>query len=288
MAGKEQTKWKRKLRLTVFVENTFEQLFSIRLSPRNLFVFIGMLVILLVAGVTALIAFTSLREYIPGYPTGEERRQIIENLHRTDSLVAEIELRDIYVRNMRAAIAGELPIEDCRPDSVMPSRKSAVNVHFERSEADSIFRAEIEQDVKYNVDESNRLVNQDGRLEMVFFYSPIKGIVNNKFGESKGHFGVDVVAPEDAAVRSVLDGVVIFSEWTIETGHVLIIQHDNQLVSVYKHNSKLVKRAGMRVSGGEVISFVGNSGELSTGTHLHFELWHAGVPVDPEGYLSFD
>ncbi len=294
MAGKKQTKLKRMLRLTVFVENTFEQLFSIRLSPLKFIISLGAIVILLIAAVTALIAFTGLREYIPGYPTGEERDLIVKNMHRTDSLVGEIELRDLQMRNLRSAIAGELPIDACHPDSILPKRKSeASNVVFERSVADSLFRRSIEQDVKYDVETSTQatgynLAAPEQRLEMMFFYTPMKGIVNNRFGESQGHFGVDVVAADGTPVFSVLDGTVIFSEWTMETGLVIAIQHDNQLVSIYKHNSKLLKRAGMRVRAGELIAFVGNSGELTTGTHLHFELWYSGSPLNPEEYLTFE
>lgn len=289
MAEKKQSKLKRKLRVAVFAENSYEQLFSLRLSPINLFISIGLIAILLIVGVTILISFTSLREYIPGYPTGEERHMIMENLQRTDSLILEVKLRDKIISDIRSAISGELPLEALSHDSLQAQQtKFAQKVSFEKSQADSIFRAQIEAEERFNVSEDKGSQSfVDERLEMMFLYSPIKGVVTNSFGESVGHFGVDIVSPEGSRVSSILDGTVIFAEWTVETGYVIQIQHDNQLVSIYKHNSKLLKRVGSRVQAGEVIALVGNSGELSTGPHLHFELWYSGVPLNPENYISF-
>lgn len=289
MGNKRPSKLNRKLRLAVIGDNTYEQLFSIRLTPLNVFIIVGSLAILLVVGVTTLIAFTDLREYIPGYPTGEERRMIMNNLQRTDSLIAEVKLRDQVITNIRAVIAGDLPAEAFATDSAKTDISGAVihDISFRRSAADSVFRAQVEAEDKFNVDASPS-VPADTRLEMMFLFPPIKGIVTNKFGDSNGHFGIDVVGAEGTRVSSVLDGTVIFAEWTVETGYVIQVQHENQLVSIYKHNGKLLKKVGMRVSAGEVIALVGNSGELSTGPHLHFELWYSGVPLNPENYISFN
>ena len=292
MGKEKQSKLKRKLRMAIYVENTFEQIFSWGLTPLNLFAGVGMLVTLLIVGVTLLIAFTGLREYIPGYPSGEERRLIVNNLQRTDSLVKELRLRDILIADMRAALSGELPIEAYNRDSLLNAHRSSSRIiDFSKSEADSLFREQIEKEEKFNLksdyaQSTPAQVNMP--IELSFLFPPIKGLVTSKFGESRGHFGVDIVSNEGDRVVSVLDGTVIFAEWTIETGYVMHVQHDNHLVSVYKHNSKLLKRVGMRVMAGEVIALVGNSGELTTGTHLHFEMWHKGVPLNPENYISFE
>lgn len=285
MANKKTSKLKRKIKVAVMEEDSYKQLFSLRLTPFNVVIFIGSIGILLIAGVTLLIAFTSLREYIPGYPTGQERRMIIDNLQRTDSLMVELKVRDLMVSHMKAALAGKLPLEACRPDSVRPKAQAKQDITFSKSEADSLFRAEVEQEEIFDLENAHTV--HDTQLEMMFLYTPMKGIVTNKFGDTQDHFGVDVVAPEGTPVQSIKDGTIVFAEWTVETGYVIQVQHENQLLSIYKHNAKLLKRVGTRVKAGEAIAFVGNSGEQSTGPHLHFELWYAGVPLNPENYISF-
>ncbi|MCQ2204412.1 MAG: M23 family metallopeptidase [Bacteroidales bacterium] len=286
MSGEKSSKLRRKLRLTIIVDKSFEELFSLKFNLVSLFFVVGAITILIIAGVTVLIAFTGLREYIPGYPSGSERRMIISNMQRTDSLIMEVKLRDAVLSNLRHALSGDLPIEAFRRDSVAEVAHQQISLSEERSEADDEFRKRVEAEDKFNINAADGL--DDTRLEMMFFFPPIKGIVSNKFGESTGHLGVDVLSAEGGRVSSVLDGTVIFSEWTVETGYVIEIQHDNQLVSIYKHNSKLLKKAGMRVSAGEAIALTGGSGELSTGPHLHFELWYSGVPLNPENYISFE
>lgn len=288
MGESNKSKLKRKLHIAVFAGNSYEQLFSIRITPITAFTTIGILAILLICGIIMLIAFTGLREYIPGYPTGEERRMIVANLHRSDSLITEIKKRDAMIINIRDVLTGDLPLEAYYQDSVSAPLNKVQNITFEKSDADSIFRAQIESDEAFNVSPSNSTTPTSTDLELIYLYPPLKGIITNKFGEGIGHFGIDVVAEEGSRVSSILDGTVIFAEWTLETGFVIQVQHDNQLVSIYKHNSKLLKRVGARVAIGEAIALVGNSGELSTGPHLHFELWHAGLPLDPENYIIFN
>ncbi len=248
---------------------------------------LGALTIFLIAGVTVLIAFTDIREYIPGYPSGAERRMIMNNLQRTDSLMLEVQLRDAVLTQMRQAISGQLPLEAFNQDSLMAEgRKQHIALSSKISEVDSLFRASVEAEDRYNV--AGQELVSDTRLEMMFLFPPVKGIISNKFGDSSGHFGVDVLGIEGTRVSSILDGTVLFAEWTVETGNVLVIQHDNQIISIYKHNSKLFKKAGDHVLAGEAIAIMGNSGEFTTGPHLHFELWYSGVPLDPENYISFD
>ena len=286
MSEEKQSRLRQKLRFTVIVDKTFEELFSLKFNIIRLFFIVGALAILLIVGVTVLIAFTGLREYIPGYPSGEERRMIISNMQRVDSLIMEVELRDAVLTQMRQAISGELPVEAFKQDSLKKvAMKQRVELSSKISKTDSVFRATVEAEDRYNVEDQGV---SDTKLEMMFLFPPIKGIVTDKFGDARGHLGVDVVSAEGTRVSSILDGTVIFSEWTVETGYVMMVQHDNQLVSVYKHNGKLLKKAGMRVAAGEAIAMVGNSGELTTGPHLHFELWYSGVPLNPENYISFE
>lgn len=289
MAEKKKSKLLRKLQIAVFADNSYEQLFSLQLTPLSLVVVISVSSLLLIISVTFLIAFTSLREYIPGYPTGEERRMMNENFRRTDSIAEALVIRDKMLSNIREVLADEIPEEAFNHDSIKISRTPVQISKIKSSEADSIFRAQVEAEENYNVSSANSATTAiDTRLEMMFLFPPVKGIISQSYGERNGHWGVDVAVPDGTIVTAVLDGTVIFSEWTIETGFVIAIQHNNELVSVYKHNSKVLKRVGTHVAAGEVIALSGNSGELSTGPHLHFELWYSGVPLNPENYISFN
>ncbi len=281
-------KLKHKYRIAILNEQTYEETFSMRLSRLNVFTTVGFTVIFLIISTTVLIAFTTLREYIPGYPTGEQRRTMIKNYQRVDSLIFEIERRDNFIANMRAVISGELPASAfVKTDSSGIKPTSAVALQTSKTEEDSIFIAQVEEEERFNLT-GKQFSKKDARLEMIFFFPPLKGIITTKFGDTHSHYGVDVVAAQGARVSAIYDGTVIFTGWTVETGYVIQVQHENQLVSIYKHNGKLLKKMGERVKSGEAIAMVGNSGELTTGPHLHFEMWHAGVPLNPENYISFE
>ncbi len=292
---KKESKANRLLRMTVFIDKSLEPLFTLRFTPVMLAVGIGALTILLIIGVTLLIAFTGLREYIPGYPTGEERVMIMQNLQRVDSLATELEMRDNMMKNLRAVLSGDdrvLLQGSAQADSALTpgnvTKEGLAGLNREKSSEESAFITEVESAEKYDVDagQSETGVNQE--LEATFFFSPLKGIVTDGFGVRNGHLGVDVAATDGTPVMSTLAGTIIFAEWTVQTGYVIMVQHDNQLVSVYKHNSRLLKKEGARVKAGEAIALVGNSGELTSGPHLHFELWYMGAPLNPENYINFD
>lgn len=290
---KKESKLYRMLRMTVFVDKSFEQLFTIRFTPIALGVAVGALAILLIAGVTVLIAFTGLREYIPGYPTGEERAMILHNLQRADSLASEVALRDNMLNNLRMVLRGDdQPASDDKTgqEGTSPVTKQLlVNLNQAKSDEESAFLTNIENQDKYDVaDDSDHDATMNSELESTFFFSPLKGVVTDRFGVRSGHLGVDIAASDGTPVMSTLAGTVIFSEWTLQTGYVVAVQHDNQLVSIYKHNAQLLKQQGSRVKAGEAIAMVGNSGELSSGPHLHFELWYKGAPLNPENYIEFE
>jgi len=279
-------KLRHKYRLAIFNEQTYEEVFGMRLSRLNVFTIIGVTMFVLVVMVIFLIAFTGLREYIPGYPDGQQRRLIIQNTQRVDSLIMEIERRDRFFKDIRAVVSGEVP-SGALPEEAKEAEVSNSNVSFTKSEEDSIFREQVEREEKFNLavfDNNSRKFE----LEHSFLFTPLKGVVTNTFGETQGHFGVDVAAKSGSRVSAVLDGTVIFTGWTVETGYVIHLQHTNNLISIYKHNESILKSMGDKVQAGEAIASVGNSGELTTGPHLHFELWYNGVPLDAEQYMSFD
>lgn len=286
-----ESKLHRILRMTVFVDKSFEQLFTIRFTPLGLAVVVGALAVSLVAGVTVLIAFTGLREYIPGYPTGEERLMIVGNLMRADSLAAEVARRDNMLHNLRLVLRGDDLPQDGGDDTPRPqlTRESLANLNRAKSEEETAFLSGVESEDKYDVATNGSAgAATDEALEATFFFSPLKGVVTDRFGTREGHLGVDVAAGEGTPVMSTLPGTVFFAEWSVQTGYVVAIQHDNQLVSVYKHNGRLLKGQGERTKAGEAIAIIGNSGELTSGTHLHFELWHRGAPLNPENYIEFE
>ena len=277
-------------RLSIFNEQTYEEVLGMRLSRLKVFTVIGFTTMLLIVLVTLLIAFTGLREYIPGYPTGEERRMIVKNAQLVDSLMLEIQRRDRFFNNIKSIVNGEIP-EGASPDDVIKEdedpKPSNHKIHFNRSVEDSLFRLQVEEQERFNLsDKSN--IGAKFRLEQTSFFPPLKGVIVNRFGNTQGHYGVDIVAGPEARVSAVLDGTVFFAGWTVETGYVIGIQHANNLVSFYKHNSLLLKKVGDRVKAGEAIANVGNSGEFTTGPHLHFELWYNGVPLNAEEYIDFN
>jgi murein DD-endopeptidase MepM/ murein hydrolase activator NlpD len=275
-------------RFAIFNEQTYEELFVIRLSKLNVVTLVGVLSIGIIVFVSFLIAFTSLKEYIPGYPDANQRLLIVRNAQRVDSLLVEINKRDKFINSFQAIMRGDTPDSVSQAKSEPTDHQVVRNdaVDFVKSEEDSLFRLEIENEERFNLSvrkPSSKIV----ALENTFFFSPIKGLVVSGFGEVKGHYGVDVVSVPGSRVSAVLDGVVIFSGWTVETGYVIEIQHHNNLISMYKHNQNLLKEVGEVVKAGEAIASVGNSGELTSGPHLHFELWYNGTPLNPVEYISF-
>ncbi len=286
----------RMLRMTIFVDKSFAPIFTMRFTPLSLVVGGAATILVLITGVTLLIAFTGLREYIPGYPTGEERLIAINNLQRADSLAREIDLRDNMLSNLRLVLSGNVPTADMERDTMQRNsnakgitKQSLVSLNNGKSDEENAFLSQIETAEKFDVEDDNSNTPLAGsELESTFFFAPIKGMVSDRFGMKVGHYGVDVSSDEGTPIMSTLDGTVIYSEWSLQTGYVIMVQHDNQLVSVYKHNAKLLKVEGARVRAGEAIALSGNSGEFSTGPHLHFELWYMGVPLNPEDYINFE
>ncbi|TNF38449.1 MAG: M23 family metallopeptidase [Bacteroidetes bacterium] len=286
---KRKGKWSDRFRLAVFNDTTFEELWRIRLSKANALMAAALLLVATLAANTSLIAFTSLREFIPGYPDVEMRRNILMNAIMLDSLEHELEIRDKYFRDLNDVISGRQPIESV---TLRDSTRDYSNIVFNRSAEDSLFRARVEQEEKYSLQASSSSsgtsAGEISNLANIHFFPPVKGIISSNYDPRTRHYAIDIVTQPKAVVSSTLEGTVIMTGWTMETGFVIMIQHANNLVSVYKHNARLLKEMGDRVWAGEAISIVGDSGELYTsGPHLHFELWFNGEPLDPAQYVFF-
>ena len=275
-----------KYRLVIMNEETFKERASLLLSPMNVIVLGGSLAIFLVVLVTYIIAFTPLREYIPGYSDTNLRMQVYENTVRTDSLERELALKDLYLENINMIIAGQTPEQETQePDTT----KNYTEIEFSNSDQDSALRAMVEAEERYNIQNLQLGVQAavESNIRNLFFFAPLKGDVTSGFDSRGKHYAVDVVAKENEPIKATLDGTVILSTWTYDAGHVIGLQHSSNLTSFYKHCSALLKKPGESVKAGEVIAVVGNSGEITTGPHLHFELWFNGRPVNPQDYIVF-
>lgn len=278
-------KLKNKYRLVILNDSTFEESLSYRLSPLNVFTLVAALSIILVLSVIFLIAFTPLREYIPGYTDVNLRKNLTEQILITDSLEQNLRLNHQYLNNIQIILQGG------NPDSLQnyELRDTAEQVSLMgnvKSKEDSLLREYVEREDAYSLS-----INQPKKvnsISKIYFFPPLKGPITNNFNAKEEHYGIDIVAPKDEAIKAALDGTVIFSGWTMETGYVIQIQHQDNLLTIYKHNSVLLKNMGNLVKAGEPIAIVGNSGEFSSGPHLHFEIWHHGVAIDPEEYISFN
>ena len=273
-------------RLVIRDDETYEEKFSLRLTRLNVFVVSGSLAIFLVFLTTIIIAFTPLREYIPGYTDVNLSKNVYELHMRADSLEYVLSVNERYMRNLRLVLSGEEP-EDIhfeRNDSLL---RQYTDIQITHTVADSLLRDEYENQARmYSITGTSEIIpSQAGKG--ILFFTPLKGIVTNEFNPEDNHYGIDIVAPENEVVKATLDGIVLFASWTIETGHVIVIQHQHNYISVYKHNSVLLKKEGAHVRAGEPIAIVGGSGVFSTGPHLHFELWHNSNPVNPRDYMIF-
>jgi murein DD-endopeptidase MepM/ murein hydrolase activator NlpD len=282
---KKKSSWRDKYRFSVTNDTTFEEVWRIKLTQYNAFLLITFLVFFIIGTTTVLIAFTNLREFIPGYPDVTIRRNILVSAIRLDSLEKELALRDRYFDNLSAIIAGNQPAEIY---TLRDTTRNYRSITFKTSPEDSALRSQIEKDDRYNLTLGPVAPESATSLAGLHFFPPVKGIVSGKFDPRSKHFGTDIVTKPKSLVNAALDGTVIFTGWTMETGFVIEVQHSNNIVSVYKHNAALLKATGDLVRTGEAIAIVGDSGELYTsGPHLHFEIWYKGSPLDPEKHIIF-
>lgn len=288
MAKKERRskKIKKKLlhkyRLVVLNEATFEERFSFKLNRLNVFVFSTIFTVFLIVITTILIAFTPLREYIPGYSSTALKKRAVNLTYKTDSLERALDINLQYLASIKKVLTGDVKTVDFNRDSILEAAQNdAEGIDYAQSKEDSILRELVFQEDKYNPLTANEEVN-------FVLFPPVKGTISENYNPESKHFAVDIVTIKNSPVKATADGTIIFADWTTNTGHVIILKHNNNLISVYKHNASLNKEQGDLVKAGEVIATVGNSGELTTGPHLHFELWSDGYPINPTNFIDFD
>ena len=286
---KLRDKIRKKYRIVVYNNETYEERVHFKLTLLNFFNILIAASVLLIVLVTYLIAFTPLREYIPGYTDVSVNRRVYEMERKADSLELVFKQKDLYINNLKRIITGE----GFENDSVNSLLAKSSNTNFDdivikSSKQDSIFRREYEEETRNNLF-SNEIMSDVGQeFKLVSFFTPLNGIVTNHFNREEKHFGTDLVASNNSVIKATADGTVIYSDWTVENGYCIGIQHNGNLFSVYKHNAVLLKEDGDFVNAGDAIAIYGNSGSLTTGPHLHFELWYNGTPLNPEDYISFE
>ena len=277
-------KLKHKYRLILMNDSSLEEQISFRFSALDVITVLTIGCVLLFVFFLLLVGYTPLNEFVPGKASSSLHKELIAITLKTDSLEKKLLVNELYLKNITAIVNGEDPINISTKNTLVLSA-SETELSFKKSKEDSLLRLAVEAEDKISISPTDKKDNLD--MESMLFFSPIKGVITNGFDRKKNHFGTDIVAKQDEPIKCVFDGVVVISHWTSETGNVIGVQHANGMFSLYKHNSILFKRAGEYVKSGEVIAIIGNSGELSSGPHLHFELWHKGTPVNPENYISF-
>ena len=269
-------------KVVVSSEDTFEEKFAFKASKINVFVLMLVYSVILISFTISIVFFTQLRELVPGYSSSDLLNRAIYLTQKTDSLERQIELNNKFYKSIEDVLSGKtdefiesdnIPIDSSLNDKNLFS--------ISPNSEDSILRNYVDSQDKFNLTK-NELV-----IENKMFFSPIKGDITQAFNFEENHFAIDIAADIGTPVKSILDGKILFSEWSVDTGHVIIVDHGDNIVSVYKHNSKSLKEQNDFVQAGEVIAYSGNQGSLSSGPHLHFELWKNGTPIDPEPLLNF-
>ena len=270
-------------RLAIIDDKSHEHLFTLRFTKTSGFVAIVTVLVILCALIYSAVAYTPLRTFIPGYPDAHSKRAAIQNAIKVDSLERVIFRWEMYSENLKRVLAGE---EALKIDSILiNTTKSAVNEAELAGllKKDSMLRQGVLEEEQFGISARKQ---RDLPIEGMLFFTPLKGVVSQGY-DAAIHPYVDIAAASGSVVKAVLDGTVIFTGWSADTGHTIQIQHDGDIISIYKHNEKLLKKTGEKVSAGTPIALVGNTGEMTTGPHLHFELWHKGETVDPTKHISF-
>ncbi|MFD2724768.1 M23 family metallopeptidase [Hyunsoonleella rubra] len=287
MSEKKPKRIKRRLldkyRLVVLNENTFEERLSIKLTRLNVFVVVTLSSIILVCFTILLIAYTPLKEYIPGYSSTSLKKKATDLSFKTDSLQQVLAMNELYFSSIKSVLRGDVGSKNLNRDSIIQATKLEIGeVDLSPTKEDSLLRAKVDKEDKYNLFESATSV-----ANFVLF-PPVTGTISEPYNIKDKHYAVDIAVAEDTPVKATADGIVVFSEWTAGTGYVIILEHSYGLISIYKHNATLTKSQGDLVKAGEVIATSGDTGEFSTGPHLHFELWSDGYPINPTNFIDFE
>ena len=272
-----------KNRLVILNEDTFEEIFSLKLTLMNVFVVATIGAILITIVTTYIIAFTPLREFIPGYASNKLKKDATELALKSDSLTFALKKNEAYIASIKKVLTGDLDYAKLNKDSILASKiETPKEVDLNPSEADLKLREQVAQEDKYNLFEK-----AESKVSIVLF-APVKGPITEKFSSKNKHFAVDIALAKNTPIKAILSGTIIFADWTPSSGNVIILRHNNGFISVYKQAASLTKSVGEVVKTGEVIALAGISGQESSGIHLHFELWKDGYPIDSTQFIEFE
>lgn len=272
-----------RFRLAVIDDNTHKHLVSLRFTRTSLAITVVTFIVVLCAAIYSVIAFTPVRTFIPGYPDARSKRAAIQNAIKIDSLESVIFRWELYSENLRRVVEGQEPI---KIDSLINAGRNADERSYDMAELqrqDSLLREHVKEEEQFGLSARKR---RNLPIEGLHFFTPLKGVISQGY-DAAVHPFIDITAPEGSVVKAVLDGTVVFAGWSEEAGNTIQIQHEGDIISIYKHNEKLLKKAGEKVTAGSPIALVGNTGSVTTGAHLHFELWHEGEAVDPARFIKF-
>lgn len=287
----KETLWQRlqhNYRLTVMNHETFEEVGTYKLSLLNFYVALSVVAVVVAIFVILMMAFTPAKRLIPGFENMSDDGELIRLNAELDSLEEIRAANEVYIKAFQNRLEANVQTADDLPPEVETTKETTIEV--EDNEADEILRREVEMNKIGQVARQGNtggVVAKGTPLEQMYFTSPLSGEISARFLEPKNHYGTDIIAPKNTPVKAVMDGWVISSDWTLATGNTIGIQHTNDVITWYKHNSVLLKKAGAYVKAGEAVAIIGNTGDLTDGPHLHFELWHRGKAVDPEDYIQF-
>ncbi len=272
-----------KYRLVILNEDTFEERISFKLTRLNVFVVIMLVSVFLITCTTGLIAFTPLREYIPGYSSSALAKKARELEVTTDSLKIKLAENEQYFQSIKKVLVGDVQTEEDKNSAEIVSQKLDIDeVDLAPSQKDIELREEVSREDKYSLfDKEKSVVNFS-------LFPPVKGSITSKYDANKKHYAIDIAVAKDTPIKAASDGTVIFADWTADTGYVIILDHGFNIITIYKHNASLTKQQGEVVKAGEVIATAGSTGELTTGPHLHFELWRDGYSIDPSLFIDFE
>jgi len=272
-----------KNRLVILNEDTFEEVFSLRLTLMNVFVVATIGALLIIFVTTYIIAFTPLREYIPGYASTKLKKDATELALKSDSLSKALQKNEAYIASIKKILTGDLDYAKFSKDSITATNIETISEEdLQPTKADLLLREQVAREDKYNLFEKAK------PKAGVVLFPPAKGMITERFNPKEKHYAVDVALAKNTPIKSVLSGNVIFADWTPTHGNVIIIRHNNGFISAYKHAASLTKDQGETVKSGEVVALAGSTGQESTGVHLHFELWKDGFPIDPTIFIAFE
>jgi murein DD-endopeptidase MepM/ murein hydrolase activator NlpD len=277
-------KLKSKYQLTIYNKETLEQALSFNLSRLNVFAYMSVFAFIIAIIVGLLFVYTPLNLLLPSQQNSKLSRQLVNHIYKLDSLENEILIRDRYFENIQNIMHGR---QVNNFEATLDTNLRYEKLEFSRSKHDSILRRQIDMEEQKSLSDVTGNASRNVSLKNLHFFAPVKGIVTDKFDIDVGHPAIDIVSEPNEPVLATLEGTVTIATWSLTTGYIIQVQHAHNLISIYKHNSSLLKKEGDHVSAGEPIAIIGNTGELSTGPHLHFELWHNGAPLNPEDYIAF-